>query len=250
MRLKDKVAVITGASSDIGTSIAQRFVEEGAKAVLLGRDLDSLERARKRCGGDAAVSMICDVTDEGHVSQTIDQVIEMYGKIDVLVNGAGALNDPVHLHEMKTAEIKKMIHTNILGVFFTTRAVLDKMVEVKRGSIVNIGSISGKRAIPRVHLAVYSSTKAAVAMFTKSIAIEYARQNIRCNCVNPGIVNSGMIKPYLADPDAKRILEEKLPLRRVGEPVDVANAVLFMASDESGWITGTVLDVDGGESAS
>jgi len=131
-----------------------------------------------------------------------------------------------------------------------TKAVLTKMSEVKNGAIVNVGSISSERAIPRVHLAVYSSTKAAISMFTKSLAVEYARKNVRCNCVNPGIINSGMIKPYLDDPQARKVLEERLPLARIGEPEDVANAVLFLASDEANWITGTILNVDGGKTAS
>lgn len=251
MLLQDKVAIVTGASSDIGASIVKRFVEEGANVVLLGRKLEALEKVRKKSGNqEKTVSMTCDITDEAQIFQVVDQVMDKYGKIDILVNGAGALNDPIHFHEMPDAEIKKMIDVNIHGVFMPTKAVLNKMSEVKNGVIINIGSISSERAIPRVHLAVYSATKAAVSMFTKAIAVEYARKNIRCNCINPGIINSGMIKPYLEDPNARRVLEERLPLNRVGEPVDVANAVLFMASDEANWITGTILDVDGGKSAS
>lgn len=251
MKLKDKVAIVTGASSDIGASIVKKFVEEGAKVVLLGRNLDKLERARKESGNEEnTVSMICDVTDDAQIIQTVDQVMDKYGKIDILVNGAGALNDPVHFHTMSDSEIKRMIDVNLYGVFKPTKAVLAKMVEAKSGIIVNIGSISSERAIPRVHLAVYSAAKAAVSMFTKAIAIEYARKNIRCNCVNPGIINSGMIKPYLEDPNARKVLEDRLPLNRVGQPIDVANAVLFFASDESNWITGTLLNVDGGKSAS
>ena len=151
---------------------------------------------------------------------------------------------------MSDSEIKKLIDVNLFGVFHMTKAVLGKMYDVKSGTIVNIGSISGERAIPRVHLAAYSSTKAAISMFTKAIAVEYARKNIRCNCVNPGIINSGMIKPYLDDPQARKVLEERLPLARIGEPLDVANAVLFLASDEANWITGTILNVDGGKTAS
>ena len=251
MRLKDKVAIVTGASSDIGTSIVKRFVGEGAIVVLLGRKLESLEKVRKEVGNEEkTASMTCDITDEAQISQAVDQVMDKYGKIDILVNGAGALNDPIHFHEMPDAEIKKMIDVNVHGVFKPTKAVLNKMSEVKSGVIINIGSISSERAIPRVHLAVYSATKAAVSMFTKAIAVEYARRNIRCNCINPGIINSGMIKPYLEDPNARKVLEDRLPLNRVGEPIDVANAVLFMASDEANWITGTILDVDGGKSAS
>ena len=173
-----------------------------------------------------------------------------YGKIDILVNNAGAINDPIHFHEMADSEIKKLIDVNLFGVFHMTKAVLNKMSDAKKGVIINIGSISSERAIPRVHLAAYSATKAAITMFTKSIAVEYARKNIRCNCVNPGIINSGMIKPYLDDPQARKVLEERLPLARIGEPVDVANAVLFLASDEANWITGIVLNVDGGKTAS
>jgi len=251
MRLQDKVAIVTGASSDIGAGIVRRFVEEGAKVVLLGRNLKSLEKVRKDVGNEKnTVAITCDVTDEAQIIQTVDQVMDKYGKIDILVNGAGALNDPIHFHEMSESEVSNLINVNILGVFKPTKAVLTKMSEVKNGVIINIGSISSERAIPRVHLAVYSATKAAVSMFTKSIAVEYARRNIRCNCINPGIINSGMIKPYLEDPNARKVLEERLPLNRIGEPVDVANAVLFMASDEANWITGTILDVDGGKSAS
>ncbi len=251
MRLKDKVSIITGASSDIGKAIAKRFAEEGSRVVLIARDFEKLEKARKEIGHDElTASMSCDLTDESQVVQTIKQIIDNYGKIDILVNNAGAINDPVHFHQMEDSEIKKLIDINLFGVFHMTKATLSKMSDVKSGVIVNIGSISGERAIPRVHLAAYSSTKAAISMFTKAIAVEYARRNIRCNSVNPGIINSGMIKPYLDDPQARKVIEERIPLVRIGEPEDVANAVLFLASDEANWITGTVLNVDGGKTAS
>lgn len=251
MRLQDKVAVITGASSDIGEGIVKRFVQEGAKVVLVSRNLDSLEKVRSNVGNEEnTVSMTCDLTSESETLQVAEQVVEKYGRIDILVNNAGAINDPIHFHDMPESEIEKLIDVNMKGVFHMTKAVLGKMSEAKNGCIVNIGSISSERAIPRVHLAVYSSTKAAISMFTKSIAVEYARKNIRCNCVNPGIINSGMIKPYLEDAQARKVLEERLPLGRIGEPEDVANATLFFASDEAKWVTGTVLNVDGGRSAS
>lgn len=251
MRLKDKTAIVTGASSEIGLSIAKRFAEEKANVVLLGRNLNSLEKARSDISNkDATVSISCDITNEAQVLQTVEQIIKNYGKIDILVNSAGAINDPTHFHEMQEAEISKLVDVNMLGVFKMTKAVLPNMLENKSGCIINVGSISSERAIPRVHLAVYSATKAAINMFTKSIAVEYARSNIRCNCINPGIINSGMIKPYLDDPKARKVLEDRLPLNRIGEPVDVANAVVYMASDEANWVTGTILNVDGGKTAS
>ena len=251
MRLSDKVTIVTGASSDIGREIVKRFIDEGAKVILVARDLKKLEAARKEIGNEEMTASIsCDLTDESQVLQAVNQIMDTYGKIDILINNAGAINDPVHFHEMKDSEIKKLIDINLFGVFHMTKAVLSKMSDVKSGAIVNIGSISSERAIPRVHLAIYSSTKAAISMFTKSIAVEYARRNIRCNCVNPGIINSGMIKPYLDDPQARKVLEERLPLARIGEPIDVANAVLYLASDEANWVTGTILNVDGGKTAS
>jgi len=251
MRLKDKVAIVTGASSDIGKGIVKRLTEEGSKVVLIARNLEGLEKARKEIGNESLTASIsCDLTDESQTLHAVNQIMDTYGKIDILVNNAGIINEPVHFHEMNDSEIKKLIDVNLLGVFHMTKAAISKMADAKSGAIVNIGSISSERAIPRVHLAVYSSTKAAISMFTKSIAVEYARQNIRCNCVNPGIINSGMIKPYLDDPQARKVLEERLPLARIGEPEDVANAVLYLASDEASWVTGTVLNVDGGKTAS
>mgnify|MGYP003332022342 FL=1 len=251
MRLKNKIAVITGASSDIGADMSKKFVDEGATVVMLGRNLKSLEKASSTINNkQSAVIMSCDVNNESQVLSVIEQIVEKYGKIDILVNNAAKINDAIHFHEMKNSEIEELVNTNVLGVFKVIKATIPKMIENKGGSIINIGSISSERAIPRVHLAVYSATKAAISMFTKSIAVEYARRNIRCNCLNLGIINAGMMKPYLEDPQARKVLEERQPLNRIGDPEDVSNAALFLASDEAKWITGTILNIDGGKSAS
>lgn len=251
MRMKGQVCIVTGASSSIGEGVVKRLVEEGGNVVLMSRHLESLEAVRDRVGHkEQTVSVPCDITSESQVLHSIDRIASEYGHIDVLINNTGIITEPSHFHLMSQKDIDDLINVNLLGMFHITKATLGRMVQIRRGSIVNVGSISAERAIPKVHLAVYSATKAAITMFTKSIAVEYARQNIRCNCVNPGTVNSGMIKPYLDDPAARRVLEARLPMGRIGEPEDIANAVLFFASEESSWITGTILNVDGGRSAS
>ncbi len=252
MRLKDKVAIVTGASSDIGLEICKRFVEEGANVVLLGRDVKKLEKARETIKNYATrtVAISCDITNESQVRQTVEQVSDHYGKIDVLVNNAGVINDPIHFHEMSESDWMELVNTNMFGTFKITKSVLVKMLDNKNGCIINLGSISSERAIPKVHLTVYCATKAAINMFTKGIAIEYARRNIRCNCINPGIINAGMIKPYLEYPEARKVLEDRQPLNKIGEPIDIANAAVYLASDEASWVTGAILDIDGGKSAS
>jgi 3-oxoacyl-[acyl-carrier protein] reductase len=252
MRLKGKVAIVTGASSDIGLAISKRFVEEGAHVVMIGRKLDSLKKASNSIqnGSKQTLTIPCDITNEGQVIQMTEQIFDHYGKIDILVNNAGILNDPKHFHEMSDSECMSLIDTNMVGTFRITRAVIAKMLEKNNGTIINIGSISAERAIPKVHLTVYCATKAAINMFTKGIAVEYARKNIRCNCINPGIINAGMIKSYLEYPEARKVLEDRQPLNRIGEPIDIANAAVYLASDESNWVSGEILNVDGGKSAS
>ena len=253
MRLKDKVAIVTGASSDIGLEISKKFVEEGASVVLLGRDITKLENARKTIKdySTKTVAIPCDITNESQVIQTINQITDHYGRIDILVNNAGIITDPIHFHEMTDEAMNSLVDTNMFGTFRITKSVIVKMLENKNGgSIINIGSISAERAIPKVHLTVYCTTKAAINMFTKGLAVEYARRNIRCNCVNPGIVNAGMIKSYLDYPEARKVLEDRQPINRIGEPSDVANAAVYLASDDARWISGIILNVDGGKSAS
>ena len=132
MRLVDKVVIVTGASSDIGKGIVKRFTEEGAKVVLIARNLEELEKTRNEVGNEElTVSISCDLTDESQVLQSINQIMDTYGKIDVLVNNAGTINDPIHFHEMQYSEIKRLIDVNLLGVFHITKAVLSKMSEVK-----------------------------------------------------------------------------------------------------------------------
>src|SRR5574338_240280 len=134
MKLKNKIAIITGASSDIGADMSKRFAEEGATVIMLGRNLQSLENARSSIKGNA-VSMACDILNDSQVLSVVDQVVDKYGKIDILINNAAKINDAIHFHEMKDSDILDLVNTNILGTFKITKAVIAKMLENKSGSI-------------------------------------------------------------------------------------------------------------------
>jgi NAD(P)-dependent dehydrogenase (short-subunit alcohol dehydrogenase family) len=142
-----------------------------------------------------------------------------------------------------------LIETNLVGTLRTTRSVLPIMMQAKAGNIVNISSLLGLRAIPRVPLSVYGVTKAAIIMFTKSIAVEYGPHGIHCNCIAPSTIRTQSIEPYLEDEEARTTLESTFPLRRIGTAEDIAGAVSYLCSPDANWITGVVLTVDGGISA-
>lgn len=251
MRLADKTAIITGAGSGIGEVTAKLFAKEGAAVVLLGRNADKLNRVASEIkkAGKTALSIRADITKESEVQAAVEQTLSQFGRIDVLANNAAMINDPVQFHEMSDRSVQELVDTNLIGAFRMTRAVLPSMIERKAGSIVNVSSVSGIKVVEKVPLAVYSATKAAVIMFTKSIAIEYGQHKIRCNCVCPGTIRSSFLQPYIEDEKARRVLDAAQPLGRIGEPGDVASAILYLASDEAAWVTGAVLVIDGGASS-
>ena len=248
MRLASKVAIITGAGSGIGEVAAKFFAKEGASVILVGRNLDKLNRVASeiKSSGKNAVAVRADISNEGEVQAVAEQAIRQFDKIDILVNNAAIINDPVQFHEMPDRVWNELIDTNLIGTFRMTRAVLPSMIERKSGSIVNVSSVAGMKAIEKVPLSVYNTTKAGIIMFTKSIAVEYAQYNIRCNCVCPGTIRSPFLQPYLEDEKAGKMMHAAQPLGRIGEPEDVAHSILYLASDEASWVTGTVIVVDGG----
>ncbi len=251
MRLASKVAIITGAGSGIGEVTAKFFAREGANVILVGRNLDKLNRVASeiKASGKNAVAARADISNEGEVQAVAEQAIREFDKIDILINNAGMINDPVQFHEMSDRIWHEIIDTNLIGTFRMTRAVLPSMIERNSGSIVNIASVSGMKATEKVPLSVYSTTKAGIIMFTKSIAVEYGPYKIRCNCVCPGTVRSPFLQPYLDDEKARKVMSATQPLGRIGEPEDVAHAVLYLASDEASWVSGAVLVIDGGSTA-
>ena len=248
--IKGKVAIVTGAGGGVGKAISKRLSSEGCKVIMLGRDRTKLQKAASEIGNKKnTMTVIADITKEAEVLSAIDQTINSFDKIDILINNAGIINDPTPFHEMSEDQWDDLIKTNLFGMFRMTKAVIPVMLEHGGGSIVNISSVLGIRSIPRVPLSVYAATKAGVIMFTRSIAVEYGQYKIRCNCVAPSTIRSSIIEPYLQDEEAKKLLESTFPLHVIGEPEDISGAVAYLCSDDSKWVTGTVMMVDGGLSA-
>src|SRR5215210_336057 len=250
MKLNGKVTIITGASGGIGKSVAQKILEEGSKVVLVSRNKNKLKKTVEELDkNDNLTHMAADVSHESEVLNVIEQTISTFDKIDILINCAAIINDPVPFHLMTEDQWTNLINVNLKGTFQPIKAVIPIMIEQNYGNIINISSLLGIRAIPKVPFSVYGVTKAGIIMLTKSIAVEYGQHNIRCNCVAPSTIRSPILEPYLQDENAKKVLENSFPLRRIGEPEDVTNAILFLASDESKWVTGTIMNIDGGISA-
>ncbi|MGI8833163.1 MAG: SDR family NAD(P)-dependent oxidoreductase [Nitrososphaeraceae archaeon] len=250
MNPNESVAIVTGAGGGVGRAISKRLFSEGAKIVMVGRDLSRLTTLARECGDENSVLPIRgDITKESDVVNIIEQTISVFDRVDILINSAGTINEPKPFHLMSEDEWAPLIETNLIGTFRTTKAVLPIMMESKRGNIVNISSLLGMRAIPRVPLSVYGVTKAAVIMFTKSIAVEYGQHGIRCNCIAPSTIRTQSIEPYLEDEEARMTLESSFPLRRIGNAEDIAGSVAYLCSNDANWITGIVITVDGGISA-
>jgi len=250
MKLNGKVTIITGASGGIGKSVAQKVLEEGSKVVLVSRNKNKLKKTVEELGkNDNLIHMAADVSHESEVLSVIEQTLTAFDKIDNLINCAAIINDPTPFHLMTEDQWTNLMNVNLKGTFQPIKAVIPLMIEQKSGNIINISSLLGIRAIPKVPFSVYGVTKAGIIMLTKSIAVEYGQYNIRCNCIAPSTIRSPIMEPYLQDENAKRMLEGSFPLKRIGDPEDVANAILFLASDDSKWITGTVMTLDGGISA-
>lgn len=245
-RLSGKVALITGGNAGIGESIAKLFAEEGAAVVVTGRRQAELGRVVREilAKGGKALAVAGTVTDEAHARAAVQQTIATFGKVDVLVNNAGVGDFGKRLHEMDDAAWAHVLDVNLTGVFRITRAVIPQMLKQTGGAIVNISSIASLVGIPM--LSAYAASKGALDALTRSIAIDYAPDGIRCNVVNPGLIDTPMAAPLMADPEQLGSLLAHYPIRRPGKPEEVASMVLYLASDESAWVTGGTFRIDGG----
>lgn len=250
-RLKGKVAVITGAGSGIGRACAELFAREGARVALAGRRKEPLEAAAAAIiasGGEALV-VPCDVTKAAEVEQAIAATVKRFGKLDVVVNNAGALLVAT-VAETTEEDWDRMMEVNLKGPFLVSREAV-KHMRASGGAIVNIGSVLGLVAMPK--RAAYSASKGGLTLLTKAMAIDHAAEGIRVNCICPSIVDTELVQGLFAnlpDPQAARDARaQAIPLGRFGQPVDVAQLAVFLASDESSWITGAAIPVDGGLTA-
>ena len=248
-RLDGKVALISGGARGQGAVEARMFVREGA-AVVCGDVLDDEGKkleAELRDGGFKATYVHLDVTREADWRNAVATTVQAHGKLNVLVNNAGILFR-ARIEDTTEENWDRIMAVNVKGVFLGTKAVLPAMRQAGGGSIINISSVAGLVGSPQ-NTAAYSATKGAVRIFTKSTAIQHAKEGIRCNSVHPGPIATDMIKDTLAN---KELLEQRmrrLPMGRVGTAEEVAYGVIYLASDESSYVTGSELVIDGGTTA-
>lgn len=253
-RMQDKVIVITGGSGGIGKETAARFLEEGASVMLVDIDEAGLDTTRKALGGgERVLTAKADVSNEDDVKKYVQSAIDTFGRIDVLFNNAGIEGKVAPLEEQDTAMFDKVMAINVRGAYLGLKHVLPHMYNAGSGSVINTSSISGLQG--SADILPYVTSKHAVTGMTKVAALEAARHNVRVNSVHPSPVNTRMMRSLEAgfapgDADAaKATLEKAIPLGRYGEVGDIASLVLFLASDESRFITGAQYRIDGGMGA-
>lgn len=243
MSLQGKTAIVTGAAQGIGRAIAETLARHGADIVVADLDPGRSQEAVTAITqlGRKALNVKVNVADWNDAKAMVDQVLKEWGKVDILVNNAGITRDGL-LIRMKEEDWNLVLQVNLNGTFHCTKAVLQPMTKQRYGRIVNIASIVG--AMGNAGQANYAASKAAVIGFTKTVAREYASRLVTVNAVAPGFIDTAMTHGLPAD--VKETLQKQIPLGRLGQPADVAEAVRFLASEEAGYITGQVLHVNGG----
>jgi NAD(P)-dependent dehydrogenase (short-subunit alcohol dehydrogenase family) len=259
--LTGKVALVTGASRGLGRAFAEAMAQFGADVACNGRDEAKLAETVKIIGkyGVKAAAIKADVSKESEIKKMVADTVKQFGKIDILFNNAGIGRGPTPIHELPLEEWQAVIDTNLTGVFLCMKHVIPAMIKNKKGSIINISSIAGLRAeVPEVGSAAYGAAKAGVILLTNIAAMEYAKYNIRVNCIAPGMHKSelGRNNPGPKPPDFKEIdkmiekyCREEIPLGRIAEAEELAGLSVLLASDASSYITGQVFAQDGGQSA-
>ena len=251
-RVKDRIAIVTGAGSGIGEASAIRLAEEGAKVICADINLESATKTAQQitASGFIAEGYAIDIADSQACTALVSHAVSTYGAIDILVNNAG-VNLPGVFHEVTNETIDRTLNVNVKGAMYLTRAALPYMLKNSRGSIVNMSSVNGLVSEP--YLSVYSASKGAIVMFTRGIALDYAKTGIRCNAICPGWVdtpiNHAHAKMLGGLDHVYKTIDSFQPIGRPGTSREIANVVLFLASDESSFMTGSIVSADGGMTA-
>ena len=245
MKLEDKSAIITGGGSGIGLACAKLFSNEGAKVAIFGRRKNRLELAAKEVKGHI-LPVVGDLTNNNDLDNLISKTLHAFKKIDIVVNNGGIFSGS-SVHETKDEDWNAIMNTNINSVFQLTKRVLPHMMKRKAGTFVHIASILGLVAGPGV--AAYNVSNGALLQFNRSIAMEYGSLGIRSNAVCPGLVKTEMTEDLMKDEELMLEWSKDYPIGRFGVPEDIASACLYLASDESSFVTGVALPVDGGFTA-
>lgn len=240
MVLESKIAVITGGASGIGAGIARKFSQTGIRVAICDIDAASGEKTARELGTNARFYAL-DITNESSVNMTVDKIAQDLGRIDILINNAGITNDKLILR-MTESDWDRVLRINLTGTFLVTRAAAKYMIKQRSGRIVNIASVIG--IIGNAGQANYAASKAGIIGFTKSCAKEFASRNITVNAIAPGFILTRMTE--ILSEEAKNAYLKNIPLNRFGTPEDVANLAMFLASDDASYITGHVVNLDGG----
>ena len=249
MRFKDQIALVTGGSKGLGKIIAKQLVQEGANVIINGRDMDALKEAIREISqdGDRITATRGDVSKSGDVKAMIEKVIEDHGRIDILINNAAIFAESVRIMDLEEEEWDRVMTINLKGVFLCSKAVTKQMIKQKSGKIVNMTSFTGKTGrvvysnFGEPTKAHYCASKAGIISLTKSLAYELAPHNINVNGVA-----AGSVAPEGTPEEKKKMIIPLVPLGRMGTSEDVSAAALFLASDESAFITGEIMNVNGG----
>ena len=245
MSLSGKIALVTGGSRGIGFSTGKILSENGATVVITGKNAGRLEKASEKIPNSIAI--VADIRNTNDVKNVVSKTIEKFGRLDILVNNAGIFPKIKKLHEIDEDEWNEVLDVNLTGQFRFTKEAIPHLQKTS-GSIVNISSDAGLKAYQGFNADAYSASKAALIILTKCWALEYSKNKIRVNCICPGVVDTDMTKPFLKTQTDKEFMDNEHPLGRIGQPEEIAKAIMYFVSDDASWTTGAVLAVDGGES--
>jgi len=240
-----RTALITGGGSGIGLAIAEKFVTNGIITIIVGRDQQKLTDAAAKLGS-LCHPVRADLNDLAAIPALVQKIIDTYGHIDILVNNAG-INMKKEFTDVTDEDFDKILHTNVKAVFALSREVVKTMLLLGKGNIINISSMASQYGIPKV--IAYTASKSAIEGMTKAMAVELSPKGILVNCIAPGFIATDMsAKALNGDAERKQKVFSRTPLGRLGEPADIGDAALFLASDQAKYLTGVVLPVDGGNS--